>query len=153
MKSTQNMNAPSYCDPDRFQALAEALLRPEAGVDRSSLYLCAESSDFLRFNRSALRQATTVQQARVTLAVERGQRRAESTLTLGGEPTLDMQRLTVERALLLSQLDLIADDPWLLCPKTASHSTRNNHGTLPEPGRVMALVHELAGAQLKQDLV
>lgn len=143
----------AYTDPDAFEALAGALLRVEPSVDRTSLYLRAESSDFLRFNHAALRQATSVQQAHVTLAVERGQRRAESTLTLGGEPLLDAQRLQAERALLVGQLDLISDDPWLSFPDTATHGHRDDRGVLPEAGHVIALVHEWAGIRLKQDLV
>ena len=143
----------SYTDPVAFETLADAVLRVDPSVDRTSLWLRAEASDFLRFNHAALRQATSVQQARVTLAVERGQRRAESTLTLGGEPALDVQRLHSERELLVSQLDLISDDPWLSYPKTATHSHRDDRGALPEAGHVIALVHEMAGVKLEQDLV
>ena len=143
----------SYTDPVAFETLADAVLRVDPSVDRTSLWLRAEASDFLRFNHAALRQATSVQQAHVTLAVERGQRRAESTLTLGGEPALDVQRLHSERELLVSQLDLISDDPWLSYPKTATHSHRDDRGALPEAGHVIALVHEMAGVKLEQDLV
>ena len=143
----------AYTDPVAFETLADAVLRVDPSVDRTSLWLRAEASDFLRFNHAALRQATSVQQAHVTLAVERGQRRAESTLTLGGEPALDVQRLRSERELLLSQLDLISDDPWLSYPKTATHSHRDDRGALPEAGHVIALVHEMAGVKLEQDLV
>ncbi len=142
-----------YLDPAAFEALAAALLAPDAAVDRTSLYLCAESSEFLRFNQSALRQATSVQQTYVTLAVERGQRRSESTLSLGGDLALDAERLRAERALLIGQLDLIADDPWLLRPERTSHSQRDDRGRLPEAGHLIALVHEQAGARLQQDLV
>ena len=58
----------TYTDPVSFEALADALLRVDPSVDRTSLYLRAESSDFLRFNHAALRQATSVEQAHVTLA-------------------------------------------------------------------------------------
>ena len=96
-----NVKLRSYTDRARFEALADALLRDDSGLDRTSLYLRAEASDFLRFNKAALRQATSVQQAYVTIAVERGLRRAEGTLTLGGELALDAQRLQAERALLV----------------------------------------------------
>jgi predicted Zn-dependent protease len=153
MDSALTLNSRGYCDAVRFDALADALLRPDPAVDRTSLYLRAEASDFLRFNHARLRQATSVQQAYVTIAVERGQRRAESTLTLGGDPALDAPRVLAERALLVAQLDLIADDPWLLRPQAPSHSQRDDRGALPEAGHVIALVHELAGVKLQQDLV
>jgi hypothetical protein len=115
--------------------LASALLGADASVDLTSLYLRAEDSEFLRFNQAKLRQATQVQQAYVTLAVERGQRRAESTLSLTGETGADIQRLQQERALLVSQLDLLADDPWLTPPPPAARSQRDDRGAL---GRVAA---------------
>ena len=72
----------TYLESAHFEALAAALLQPDPAVDRSTLYLCSETSDFLRFNQGALRQATSVQQAYVSVAVERGQRRSESSLSL-----------------------------------------------------------------------
>ena len=145
--------APAYLEAAAFEALASALLGRSAALDRTSLYLRAEASEFLRFNQAALRQATNVQQAYVTIAVERGQRRSESTLSLAGEPALDAARLQAERTLLVAQLDLIADDPWLQRPDSASHSQRDDRGVLPAAGHLIALVHEAAGVRLKQDLV
>ena len=150
MSPSPGMN---YLEPAAFDALAADLLRADTAVDRTTLYLRAESSDFLRFNHAALRQATNVQQAYLTIVVERGQRRSESTLSLGGDPALDIQRLKAERALLVSQLDLIADDPWLQRPSTAAQSQRDDRGLLPEAGHVIACVHDLAALRLKQDLV
>ena len=151
------MSAPAsagYTERERFEALADALLGADAAVDRTSLYLRAECSDFLRFNHAALRQATSVvQQAQATLAVERGLRRAESTLSLSGHAGLDGPRLRDERALLVAQLDLISDDPWLQVPTAATHSHRDDRGTLPDAGHVIASVNDVAGARLKQDMV
>ena len=72
-----------------FDALADSVCRADR-VDRVSLALNAEASDFLRFNRAAVRQATHVLQAQATLAVVRGRRRAESSLTLTGDLALDI---------------------------------------------------------------
>ena len=142
-----------YAEQAQFEALAEVVLQPDAAIERTSLYLRAEGSDFLRFNEARLRQATAVQQACVTLAVERGQRRVESTLTLGGEAALDGQRLLAERSLLADQLGLIPEDPWLRRPETPTRSVRDERGVLPEPGALIAQVHALAGERLAQDLV
>ena len=75
----------TYLESTDFDALAAALLQPDPAVERSTLHLCAEASDFLRFNQGALRQATSVQQAYATVAVERGLRRSESSLSLSGD--------------------------------------------------------------------
>ena len=58
----------TYLECADFEALAAALLQPDPAVDRCSLHLCAEASDFLRFNQGALRQGTSVQLAYVTVA-------------------------------------------------------------------------------------
>lgn len=151
--STTTTTTWAYLEPAAFDTLAQALLAHDPAVDRTTLFLDAESSEFLRFNQAALRQATGVQQAYATLAVERGQRRMESRLSLCGNPALDAARLKTERALLIGQLDLIADDPWLMRPGSASHSQRDDRGALPTAGRLIELVHQHAGQRLKQDLV
>jgi predicted Zn-dependent protease len=149
-----NAAVSGYTERADFEALADALLRPVAAIDHTSLYLRAECSDFLRFNHAALRQATTVvHQAQVTLSVERGQRRAESTLSLAGDAALDGPRLRREREQLAAQLDLISDDPWLQAPTAATHSHRDDRGTLPDAAQVIAAVHEVGGRRLRQDLV
>ena len=143
----------AYLQPAAFDALCSDLLRADPAVDRTTLYLRAESSDFLRFNHAALRQATGVQQAYLTVAVERGQRRSEGTLSLVGDPALDEKRLKAERALLVAQLDLIADDPFLQRPTAATHSQRDDRGLLPDAAHVIGCVHEMAALRLKQDFV
>jgi predicted Zn-dependent protease len=126
-----------------FDALADSVCRA-GGVDRVSLALDAEASDFLRFNRAALRQATHVLQVRATLAVVRGRRRAESSLTLTGDLALDTQRLLDERTLLTHDLALIPDDPWLLLPEAAHASHRDDRGALPSPAAVIDAVRAQA---------
>ena len=143
----------AYLERGAFDALAAALLGADAAVDRTTLYLRAEASEFLRFNHAAVRQATSVQQAHVTIAVERGQRRSESTLSLAGDAALDAERLQRERTLLVTQLDLIADDPWLQRPTEPTQSARDDRGTLPSAGHVIRCVHESAALRLKVDLV
>lgn len=126
-----------------FDALADSVCRADS-VDRVSLALAAEASDFLRFNRAALRQATHVLQAQATLAVVHGRRRAESSLTLTGDLALDTRRLLAERARLTHDLALIPDDPWLLLPEEAHTSHREDRGALPSPATVIDAVREHA---------
>jgi predicted Zn-dependent protease len=133
-------------DRDHFEALADAVCAAQqgSGLDRTSLALAAESSDFLRFNRAALRQATQVLQAQATLAVVRGAKRAESSVSLSGDLGQDTRRLLDERARLLSDLDFVPDDPWLLLPESPTTSLREDHGALPQAETVIAAVREHA---------
>ena len=72
-----------------FESLAAELCVAVTGADRVTLYLKAEHSDFIRFNRGAVRQATHVTQAYATLAVVQGAQRIESMLSLSGRLEAD----------------------------------------------------------------
>ncbi|WP_298829988.1 metallopeptidase TldD-related protein [uncultured Piscinibacter sp.] len=122
---------------DHFDALAETVCNAARAGERSSLLLSAESSDFVRFNRAAVRQATHVEQAMATVALTRGRRRAESRITLTG-------RLDTDRAALLRELEAsravlpdLCDDPYLLLPETPLHSVRHETGTLPSAAQLV----------------
>lgn len=129
-----------------FDALAAALCVQVTGVERVTLALSAESSDFIRFNRGAVRQATQVEQAYATLGVVRGARRAEGRVALSGRIDVDLATLRDERATLVALLDEVADDPYLLLPETATTSERDEPGRLPAAVDVIAtVVHVAAG--------
>jgi len=123
----------SLTDHGYFDALAGLACTADGDADRVTLYLKAESSDFIRFNRAAVRQATHVTSGHVTLAVVRGARRIETTVSLTGRLDADAAALRAERTVLLAQLAEIPDDPYLLLPDTVSCSSRHENGTLPSP--------------------
>lgn len=129
---------------DDFEALAAAVCRGGEGVDRTTLLLKAETSDFVRFNRGAVRQATQVEQAFATLGVVRGARRAESRVTLSGRLDADIAALLDERRRLAQTLDDIADDPYLLLPDAPTRSERHEAGRLPAAAEVIAAVARAA---------
>lgn len=79
-------------------------------------------------------------QAHATVAVVRGQRSAESTLTLSGDPAHDMQALGRERDHLLRDLAQLPEDPYLLLPDAVVSTVREDHGVLPQPAEVMDAV-------------
>lgn len=147
---TSAETSPPITQPAYFEALADAVCTPAAGIDRSMLYLKAEASDFVRFNRAAVRQATQVHQAHATVSVVRGRRRIESTLSLAGHADADAARLVAERTALVAQLDEVPDDPYLLLPDTIEHSHRHEHGQLPS---VEALVNTVTQAARGLDFV
>lgn len=135
-----------------FQALADrvcALGEGHAG-ERISLYLQAEQSTFIRFNRSAVRQATQVQQGSATLTLTSGARRISATLTLTGQAHSDQRRLNDELATLRSLLPDVPEDPYLLLPDTVTHSHRHEHGVLPSADD---LVQQVADAARGLDFV
>lgn len=127
-----------------FEALADAVCRAGDGIERTTLLLKAEASDFVRFNRGAVRQATQVEQAFATLGVVRGARRIESRVALSGRLEADITMLKDERRRLAGMLDDVADDPYLLLPQTPSRSERHDDGRLPSAAEVIATVARAA---------
>lgn len=127
-----------------FEQLATGVCHAGTSDERVSLYLVAESSDFLRFNQAAVRQATHVTQAHATVAVVRGPRSAESTLSLSGNLAHDTQALKAERDHLLRDVAQLPEDPFLMLPDAVVNTTREDHGVLPDPAEVMDVVRQHA---------
>jgi predicted Zn-dependent protease len=125
---------------DYFESLAAAVCVQHGAVDRTSLYFAAESSDFIRFNRAKVRQATHVEQRVATVSVSAGKRRTTGTLTLSGNPSADIAALTAERDVLIAQLPFIPEDDYLLLPGTVVSTERVATGRLPSPERVIGAV-------------
>lgn len=133
-----------------FQQLAAAVCTPVASADRVTLYFTAEASDFLRFNHAQVRQATHVDQRYGTVSVIAGQKRASSSISLGGDLIADTSDLLAERTALLAQLPLVPDDAYLLLPDALVDTARSATGTLPTPQQLIAAV---AGHAAGSDLV
>ena len=79
-----------------FHDLAGFLDTCLRGSEQYKCWFEAEDSDFVRFNRSAVRQPGHVRQSVLTVNLMNGLRHAAGTLTLGGE--IDYDRLAVEPA-------------------------------------------------------
>ena len=133
-----------------FDGVAQRVCVPVDGAERVALYLRSEVSDFIRFNRGAVRQATQVTHAVGTLSVVSGARRIESSLTLSGDAQADVAVLLDERARLIATLVDVPEDRFLLLPDAATHSTRDERGALPTPA---ALVDAVATAAHGLDFV
>ncbi len=127
-----------------FETLADAVCAEARAGERSSVLLKAESSDFIRFNRAAVRQATQVQQAHATVALTQGLRRAEGRVALSGQREADLALLRAELASLRMLLPELSDDPWLLLPQAPARSERHDQGALPTPAQVVRSVTESA---------
>jgi len=117
---------------DFFHALADAVCRLPAAasagivVERVTLYLSSEQSDFVRFNRSAVRQMTTVEQHKATVAVVAGQRRAAASSTLSGDVKADIARLLEMRDALARDLPMVPPDPHLQMPQAIVDTLRDD---------------------------
>jgi predicted Zn-dependent protease len=132
-----------------FETLADAVCEPVAGMDRIALFYSAESSDFIRFNRAAVRQATHVSQRYGSVSVVAGARQATGRITLSGDAQADVQSLLAERALLIAQLPLVPEDAFLQLPSAIASTDRDADGALPSAGQVIdAVTVHAAGTDL-----
>jgi predicted Zn-dependent protease len=137
-------------DKFAFDALAAAVCVADSGDERVTLSLKSEDSDFIRFNRAAVRQATHVSQGYATLAVVSGGRRIDTTLSLTGRLDADTATLRSQRSLLMAQLADVPEDPYLLLPDAVTSSTRDETGELASPA---ALIDAVADAAQGLDFV
>ncbi|MBL0141337.1 MAG: TldE/PmbA family protein [Betaproteobacteria bacterium] len=100
----------------------------------------AETSDFIRFNKSAVRQATSVRQARWTLTLIRDGRRVDAAATLSGQPGADRDQLKAMLSDLRSGIAQAPVDPYLLYPTTPVNTERESIGEIPDASVVMDAV-------------
>jgi len=89
-----------------------------------TLSLQAESSDFVRFNHAAIRQAGHLDLAQVTLRLIDGQRHAARTMTLTGRIDDDLDLLRGASAELGALLPTLPEDPFLQVNAQAQTSLR-----------------------------
>jgi predicted Zn-dependent protease len=110
----------------------------------------AEESNFVRFNKSAVRQAGSVKQIGLHLTLIAKQRRAESQLTLSG--MMDSDQALVRAAIETLRLDLgdLPEDPYLLFNQTISSSEHIGASQLPGDDEMLS---QIIAAGANKDLV
>lgn len=84
-----------------------------------------ENSHFIRFNRSSVRQAGTVEQRALTIHLVTDQRRVTTNLTVSGNISLDRDRIRSAVVAARDLFDFVPQDPFLNYA-TVEHSTEFN---------------------------
>jgi predicted Zn-dependent protease len=134
---------------DEFFALADRLCGELHADEVLLCSLAAETSDFVRFNRSRVRQAGRVEQRYLSLRLIRAQRQAYATLSLAGA-TEDLALCRYAIHTLREQLAQLPEDPWLLYATDPQSTSTERRGFLPPPE---AMVGEVATRAAGVDLV
>lgn len=117
---------------DYFSWVASALQDLLRGDE---IYLCsfsAEESDFIRFNRSAVRQAGSVVQRFLEVDLIEGRRHAAGTLSLAADRSTDLARLTDLVARLRATRECVPEDPYLLYSTDVRSTQRHQKHELPD---------------------
>lgn len=112
-----------------FFELAGRLTRELHAGETLLCELAAERSDFVRFNRSRIRQAGSVEQRFLSLRLVRERRQAAATITIAGNgEDLALARATIAR--LRDALAQLPEDPWLLISETPNSTSTERRGAL-----------------------
>lgn len=122
-------------------------------VEGREVFTCSfqgEESDFVRFNRSEVRQAGTVVQRSLALDLIEGRKHASGTVTLSGELETDRARLRELVRDLRAQREHLPEDPHLLYATDVRSAERRMENRLPEGA---AAVEEVRAAGRGRDLV
>jgi predicted Zn-dependent protease len=133
-----------------FELLANHLESTARASEVIISRLSAEDSDFIRFNRSAVRQATGVRQFNWTLTLIEGTRRIDASLTLSGRAEADRGALAGLLETLRTAIADVPEDPFLLFETRPATSVAEKKGELPDPARV---IDEVLAAARGLDLV
>lgn len=127
-----------------FTSAAEAVTAGARPGEVASLWFSGERSDFVRLNRTRVRQAGTVEQAYARLHLIIGKRHAESTLTLTGGDG--------DRALLAEALDALREvaqaapeDPHLVYETAVTTSRTTRPAALPRAEEAVEAALDAAG--------
>ncbi|MEM9521478.1 MAG: metallopeptidase TldD-related protein [Actinomycetota bacterium] len=129
--------AKAQADFDELVSWATASLHGDEVLLAS---LRGETSDFVRFNHAAVRQAGTVEQKVLSVDVIDGARHAEGSVSLTGDRATDQARLAALIDELRSQRAVLPEDPFLLYATDGGDSARVVAGTLPAAAAVVDAV-------------
>jgi len=121
---------------DHFFALAERLTRAMTGNEIVLCYLSAERSDFVRFNKSRVRQAGAVEQIYLSIRLVSGRRQASATITLSNAPE-DAELALATLTRLRETVSQLPDDPWLLIADKPVSTDTVRRGRLPAAGQMI----------------
>jgi predicted Zn-dependent protease len=127
-----------------FHQLAAHLDTRLLGGEHYKCWLSAEASDFVRFNRSAIRQAGHVRQSYLSLSLIDGMRHAKASMALAGDIAADLVLLDRTVIELRRQLPDLPEDPHLLVSTEVRSTERIVASSLPDSGRIVDEVLRIA---------
>ncbi len=134
---------------EHFFDLADRLCRELHPEEALLLYLSAERSDFVRFNRGKVRQAGSVEQRYLTVRLVRAGRQAAATLVIAGDNE-DQALARAVIARLRDDLAQLPEDPWLMIAETPCSTRTKRRGRLAPAEEV---TRQVVAAAAGRDLV
>lgn len=135
---------------DYFNVLSDRLIAARENGEVVLLNLSGEESDFVRFNRSRVRQAGTVRQFHLNIELIRGRRHAGGAFTLSGDADADLHRGRDCLADLRAALPQVEEDPFLLYAQEVRNSLKTGEHRLAPTADI---VDDILSAGRDRDLV
>jgi predicted Zn-dependent protease len=120
-----------------FCELADALCTQITAAEILLVRFWGEASDFIRFNRSRVRQAGSVAQGYMSMELIDGRRHAAASVTVSKEKAADLARLKRTLGALRDQLAHLPEDPYLLYATEVRSGEQHGENNLP--GRTVPL--------------
>jgi len=123
-----------------FFELVDNLTGQLTGKEVLLAYFAGEQSDFVRFNKSLIRQAGNVTQHWLSIELIDGRRRMSGSCTLTGQPEADRRRASDLLAELRAALPSVPEDPYLLYSTEPHNTEQIRPNELPDAGDITAAV-------------
>lgn len=117
---------------DYFYRLVDFVMERLSAEEIVLCNFSAEDSDFVRFNRSAIRQAGSIAQRSLDVKLIVGQRQANGDIALSGDLSIDGERAVALVDRLRAQLPYLPEDPHLLYASEVESSDHLGENRLPE---------------------
>jgi predicted Zn-dependent protease len=143
-------NDGAHDDQAYFDELVTAATARLTGGEVLLATISGERTDFIRLNRSDVRQAGTIDQRTLTVDLVEGRRHVSGRIRLAGVRAIDEARLSALLLQLREQRRLVADDPFLLYNTEPTSTERIETGSVPDPGAALA---DIRTAGAGRDLV
>jgi predicted Zn-dependent protease len=123
-----------------FYTLADSAGAQAKNGEAALLNLRGESSDFIRYNRTRIRQAGRVRQARLRLTLVRDRRQASATFDLSGDESADRSRLASMLCELRQLCKMLPEDPYQQFATAVNSTDRKDPASLPGAGEATAQI-------------
>ena len=123
---------------DYFNQVSDTVNSLLRGDEVSNVSFQAEDSDFVRFNKSEVRQAGRVTQRAMSLDLIEGKKHASGRVSLSGDPEIDKPRIEKLVRDLREQRSFLPEDPYLLYSTEVNSTERVMENRLPDGAQAIA---------------
>lgn len=125
-----------------FYKVADHITSLLQGGEAYNCIFSGETSDFVRLNKSAIRQPGRVTQRYISLDLINGKRHASGTITLTGDLAEDKSRAAALVKQLRDWIPHLPEDPHLLYATEVHSSEKHQESKLPTPDDAMTAILE-----------